>query len=144
MSLLSECLALAQDWRSVFPQQRTVQRAVRQALGSLICLGRRCLARMIWTDGGQDRSWSAEYFLHSRCRWEPQQLFPPILQRAWQSCPQRLAGGAGEDTLMPHTFPAIGHGVGERSAEQVKADGWWRVPELGSPLAPVSLEQNPT
>ena len=79
MSLLSEFLTVTQDWRDVFPQQRTFQRAVRQALGSLVCLGRRCLSRIIWTNGGQQRSWSAEYFLHSRCQWEPQQLFRPIL-----------------------------------------------------------------
>ena len=55
-----------------FPNSAPSQRAVRQALGSLVCLGRRCLSRIIWTNGGQDRSWSAEYFLHSRCEWEPQ------------------------------------------------------------------------
>ncbi len=31
MSLLSEFLAIAEDWRCVFPQQRTFQRGVRQA-----------------------------------------------------------------------------------------------------------------
>jgi hypothetical protein len=71
MSLLAEFLAIVRDWRDVFPQQRTFQRAVRQALGSLVCLGRRCLSRIIWAIGGQNRSWSAEYFLHSRCQWEP-------------------------------------------------------------------------
>jgi hypothetical protein len=39
MSLLAEFLSIVQDWRAVFPQQRTFQRAVRQALGSLVCLG---------------------------------------------------------------------------------------------------------
>jgi hypothetical protein len=77
MSLLAVFLAIVQDWRSVFPQQRTFERGVRQALGSLTCLGRRCLTRIIWTNGGQNRSWSAEYFLHSRCQWEPQQLAWP-------------------------------------------------------------------
>lgn len=91
MSLLAEFLAITADWRRVFPQQRTFERAVRQALGSLVCLGRRCLTRIIWTNGGQHRSWSAEYFLHSRCRWEPQQLFQPILKSALEFCPQRLA-----------------------------------------------------
>jgi hypothetical protein len=37
MSLLVEFLAIVQDWRAVFPQQRTFQRGVRQALGSLVC-----------------------------------------------------------------------------------------------------------
>lgn len=66
MTLLAAMLSITADWRKVFPQQRTYQRAVRQALGSLVCLGRRCLTRIIWTNGGQQRSWSAEYFLHSR------------------------------------------------------------------------------
>ena len=107
MSLLSEFLAVTQDWRVVFPQQRTFQRAVRQALGSLVCLGRRCLTRIIWTNGGQNRSWSAEYFLHSRCRWEPQQLFRPILKRALDYCPQRLVGVAIDDTRLHKTGRCI-------------------------------------
>lgn len=41
MSLLAAFLTIAQEWRSVFPQQRTFERGVRQALGSLVCLGRR-------------------------------------------------------------------------------------------------------
>lgn len=87
MSLLAAFLAIAQEWRSVFPQQRTFRRGVRQALGPLAGLGRRCLTRVIWTNGGQNRSWSAEYFLYSRCQWEPQQLFQPILRRALAYCP---------------------------------------------------------
>jgi hypothetical protein len=107
VSLLSEFLAIVQGWRGVFPQQRTFERGARQALGSLICLGRRCLTRIIWTNGGQNRSWSAEYFLHSRCQWEPQQLFQPILKRALPYCPQRLVGVAIDDTRLRKTGRAI-------------------------------------
>jgi len=107
MSLLSEFLAITADWRSVFPQQRTFVRGVRQALGSLICLGRRCLTRIIWTNGGQDSSWSAEYFLHSRCKWEPQELFRPILKSALEYCPQRLVGVALDDTKLRKTGRSI-------------------------------------
>jgi hypothetical protein len=107
MSLLAEFLHIAQDWRSVFPQQRSFERALRQSLGSLVCLGRRCLSRIIWTNGGQQRSWSAEYFLHSRCRWEPQQLFRPLLQRGLAYCPQRLVGVAVDDTRLRKTGRSI-------------------------------------
>jgi DDE superfamily endonuclease len=107
MSLLSEFLDITQDWRDVFPQQRTYERGVRQALGSLVCLGRRCLSRIIWTNGGQNRSWSAEYFLHSRCRWEPQRLFQPVLERALAYCPQRLVGVALDDTRLRKTGRCI-------------------------------------
>jgi len=107
MKLLAAFLSIVEDWQDVFPQQRTYQRAVRQALGSLICLGRRCLSRIIWTNGGQHRSWSAEYFLHSRCSWEPQQLFQPILKRALAYCPRRLVGVAIDDTKLRKTGRAI-------------------------------------
>ena len=107
MTLLAAFLSIVEDWRGVFPRQRSHERAVRQALGSLICLGRRCLTRIIWTNGGQQRSWSAEYFLHSRCQWEPQQLFQPILKRALAYCPQRLVGVAIDDTRLRKTGRSI-------------------------------------
>jgi len=107
MSLLTEFLAITQDWRSVFPQQRSFQRGVRQALGSLLCIGRHCLSRIIWTNGGQCRSWSAEYFLYSRCHWDPQQLFRPVLQRSLAYCTQRLVGVAIDDTRLKKTGRCI-------------------------------------
>jgi DDE superfamily endonuclease len=107
MTLLSAFLAITAQWDSVFPQQRTFQRAVRQALGSLVCLGRRCLTRIIWTNGGQHSSWSADYFLHSRCQWEPQQLFRPILKQALAYCPGRLVGVALDDTKLRKTGRCI-------------------------------------
>ena len=115
MSLLSEFLAITADWRSVFPQQRAFVRGVRQALESLVCLGRRCLTRIIWTNGarvesafgGQNSSWSAEYFLHLRCKYEPQQLFKPILKEALAYCPQRLVGVALDDTRLHKTGRSI-------------------------------------
>jgi len=107
MTLLATFLDIAAGWRSVFPQSRTWKRAVRQALGSLVCLGRRCLSRIIWTNGGQDRSWGAEYFLHSRCDWQPQELFRPILQRALVYCPGRLVGVAVDDTRLRKTGRCI-------------------------------------
>ena len=97
MSLLSEWLALVAPWRQMFPQRRTFVRAVRQASGSLVCLGRRCLTRIIWTNGGQHRSWSAE----------PQQLFRPILKSALEYCPQRLVGVALDDTKLRKTGRSI-------------------------------------
>jgi hypothetical protein len=107
MTLLAAFLEITDGWRGVFPQARTFHRAVRQALGSLVCLGRRCLSRIIWTNGGQHRSWSADYFLHSRCDWQPQELFRPILQRALAYCPGRLVGVAVDDTRLPKTGRSI-------------------------------------
>ena len=107
MTLLAAWLAIVADWRSSFPQPRTFHRAVRQPLGSLVCLGRRCLSRIIWTLGGQHRSWSREYFLHSRCPWEPPTLFAPMLRRALAFCPGRLLGVAVDDTRVRKTGRSI-------------------------------------
>ena len=114
MSLLTAFLSIVQDWHHVFPQPRTFQRGVRQALGSLVCLGRRCLSRIIWTNGGQNRSWSAEYFLHSRCQWNPQQFFAPVFRRALEHCPGRLVGVAVDDTQLRKTGQAISQAFYQR------------------------------
>jgi hypothetical protein len=76
-------------------------------LGTLICLGRRTLTRIIWTNGGQHRDWRADYFLFSRSRWEPAQLFTAILQRALPWCPGRYIGVAIDDTRLRKTGARI-------------------------------------
>lgn len=107
MTLLEAFLAIAAQWRGVFPQRRTWRRAARQALGSLVCLGRHCLTRILWTWGGETRSWGAEYFLHARCQWDPQALFAPILRGALPYCPGRLVGVAVDDTRLRKTGRCI-------------------------------------
>jgi hypothetical protein len=106
-SLLGCLLEIFADWESLFPQSRTHLRAVRQALGLLICLGRRTISRIIWTNGGQNKDWRAEYFLFSRSKWDPAQLFIPILHRALAWCPGRYIGVAIDDTRLHKTGPQI-------------------------------------
>jgi len=101
--LLAAWLEIVADWKEIFAQTRTLRRALRQALGGLVCLGRRTLSRIIWTNGDQHRSWSAEYFLHSRSHWDAQQLFASILKRALPLCPGRLIGVAVDDTRLRKT-----------------------------------------
>lgn len=107
MTLLSAFLDIVHDWRPVFSQSRSHLRAARQALGGLLCLGRRTLSRIIWTNGGQQCSWSAEYFLHSRSSWDPQQLFVPILRRGLALCRGRYIGVAADDTRLRKTGRSI-------------------------------------
>jgi hypothetical protein len=83
MTLLAAFLEIAAGWRGVFPQSRTFHRAVRQALGSLVCLGRRCLTRIIWTNGGQSRSWSAEYFCTRAVTGNRRSCFDPSSNARW-------------------------------------------------------------
>jgi len=107
MTLLAAFMDIVRGWGPVFPQERSSLRAMRQALGSLVCLGRRTLTRIIWTNGGQHRSWGAEYFLHARCRWDPQKLFAPILERALPFCKGRYIGVAADDTRLHKTGRCI-------------------------------------
>jgi DDE superfamily endonuclease len=107
MTLLKAFLEIVRGWHVVFPQERSSLRAIRQAMGSLVCLGRRTVSRIIWTNGGEQQSWSAEYFLHSRCRWDPQQLFTPVLEHALPFCTGRYIGVAADDTRLHKTGRCI-------------------------------------
>src|SRR5919106_2639154 len=106
-TLLGAFLDIVADWEAMFPQRRTYLRAVRQALGALVCLGRRTLSRIIWTNGGQHQDWRADYFLFSRSPWDPAQLFIPIVERALAWCPGRYIGVAIDDTRLRKTGPCI-------------------------------------
>jgi len=106
-SLLACFLAIIADWEWLFPQHRTYLRAVRQALGTLVCLGRHTLSRIIWTNGGAHKDWRADYFFFSRSQWDPAQLFTAILQRALLWCPGRYIGVAIDDTRLHKTGARI-------------------------------------
>jgi hypothetical protein len=105
--LLAHFLSITAAWLAVFPQRRTFQRALAQALGGLLCLGRRTLTRILWTNGREQKPWAADYHLHSRCQWEPQALFDPIVQEALPLCRGRLVGMAFDDTRLHKTGRCI-------------------------------------
>ena len=99
MKLIEAFLSIVIQWKVVFPQERSYTRAVRQSLGTLVCLGRRTLTRIIWTNGGQDKSWSSEYFLYSRCEWNAQELFTPVVKQSLPYCNGEYVGIAVDDML---------------------------------------------
>lgn len=103
MSLLNAFLEILHAWTPAFTQPRSGQRAVDQALGALLALGRRTLSRSLWALGRQNQDWSADYKLHSRAGWKTQDLFQPILQRAARLCDQSLLVVAMDDTRIRKT-----------------------------------------
>jgi hypothetical protein len=105
--LLEVFLSIVLQWEIVFPQERTFKRAVRQSLGTLVCLGRRTLTRIIWTNGGQNQDWSSEYLLYSRCIWNPQELFTPVVKQSLPYCKGRYVGIAVDDTRLHKTGRCI-------------------------------------
>ena len=71
-------------WALVFPQQRTLNRAIAVAFGILCGVGKRTITRSIGFHGNTQKDWSADYKLFSRSPWEPRELFNPILETAIQ------------------------------------------------------------
>jgi hypothetical protein len=105
--LLHAFLTLTEGWRSVFTQRRLLRRAQHQALGALLVLGRATLSRILWTNGREQCSWSADYFLHSRAKWDPQALFAPLLKEGLRYCSGPLVGVAVDDTRIRKTGRTI-------------------------------------
>jgi hypothetical protein len=103
MPLLNALLEILRAWTPTFAQARSGQRAVDQALGSLLALGRRTLSRSLWALGRQDQDWSADYKLHSRASWKTKDLFQPILQQAARFCDDSLLVVAMDDTRIRKT-----------------------------------------
>ena len=72
------------QWAVVFPQERSLNRAITVAFGILCGVGKRTITRSIGFHGNTQKDWSADYKLFSRSPWEPRELFNPILETAIQ------------------------------------------------------------
>jgi hypothetical protein len=84
MNLLTYLLEQTARWAFVFPQERSLQRAITLAFGILCGVGRRTLTRAISFQGNTQKDWSADYKVFSRSPWQPRALFHPILEQAIQ------------------------------------------------------------
>jgi hypothetical protein len=101
--LLSALVEILQDWLPAFPQSRSGRRAIQQALGTLVALGRRTLSRALWALGKQHLDWSADYKLHGRTTWKADALFQPIVNRALPLCAGPYVVIAMDDTHIRKT-----------------------------------------
>jgi hypothetical protein len=101
--MLAALLEILRAWTPAFAQSRSGERAIEQALGALLALGRRTLSRSLWALGRQHQDWSADYKLHSRASWRAQDLFQPVLQQAARFCDDSLLVVAMDDTRIRKT-----------------------------------------
>jgi hypothetical protein len=113
MNLLETYDSLLQDWRKVFSQERTFDRARRLTFGLLVCLRLHLTSRAICAVGRQFVDWSADYRLCSRSPWDPHRLFDPIFDRLPVLLPSPSAPviAALDDTLCKKTgrhIPGVG------------------------------------
>jgi hypothetical protein len=107
LTLLACWLELTRSWQAVFAQKRTWVRATRQAICSLLVLGRATVSRILWTSGREQKSWSGEYFLHSRASWDQHALFTSLLKEGLAFCRGNLVGVAVDDTRLRKTGRSI-------------------------------------
>mgnify|MGYP001564752165 FL=1 len=84
MNLLDYLLQQTKRWVFVFPQERSLQRALALAFGILCGVGQRTLTRAISFQGNTQKDWSADSRVFSRSPWEPRALFHPLLEQAIQ------------------------------------------------------------
>src|SRR3954451_25244632 len=105
--LLTRFLALVSLWRPVFPQERSFQRAVRQAVGALLVVGSATLTRILAGLGLDQQDWSADYNLHARADWDEQALFDALLPSALAHCAGSFVPIALDDTRLRKTGKRI-------------------------------------
>jgi hypothetical protein len=87
-----------------FAQRRTGQRALRMGLAQLACLGRHTITALLCAAGRQHQDWSADYRLFSQDRWQPDQLFAPVLSGLLALAPAQLPlVAAMDDTHLKKT-----------------------------------------
>lgn len=90
-------------WAEVFPQERSLQRAITVAFGILCGVGSRTITRAIGFAGNTQKDWSADYKVFSRSPWESQALFAPILQHAIQEHDLKRLVFSTDDTRVWRT-----------------------------------------
>ena len=96
-------------WQFVFPQARTLERALALAFGILCGVGKRTLTRAISFQGNTQKDWSADDKVFSRSPWEPRALFDPILQQAIQHHQLQRIVVSIDDTRVWRTGPHVPH-----------------------------------
>jgi hypothetical protein len=116
--MLSEQLQtlLQRGWRLAFPTTRTHHRAMQHAIALPCVLGRRTITRTLCALGRSEQDWSADYKLFSRCRWQAEQLFQPVLDEHLQRYPQGPIFVAVDDTKL------------RKTGKKIPGTGWQRDP----------------
>jgi hypothetical protein len=114
--LVDRLIELAdQSWRSVFAQRRTLQRALRSGIGSLIAVGRRTITNSIQARSPSSESdWSADYKVFSRSPWSEADLFDSSFTTFLQRYPGRQVPVALDETKLHKSGRQIPHTMWQR------------------------------
>lgn len=117
--LLDALLGFCGRLRPAFQQDRTLERARRLLIGSLLVMGTHHLSRVISASGRDrgDQDWSADYRLFSRARWRIADLFRPVIE----ICLSHL-------TANRYVVAALDETHLRRTGKRIPQAGWYRDP----------------
>ena len=107
---------LERGWRSAFRGARSHKRAIEHAIALPCVFGRRTISRTLGALGRWDQDWSADYKMFSRCRWQPERLFDPVIDEYLQRYPGRPVIAAVDDTKL------------RKTGRKIKGASWHRDP----------------
>lgn len=107
---------LERGWRSAFPGARSHKRAIEHAIALPCVFGRRTISRTLGALGRWDQDWSADYKMFSRCRWQPERLFDPVIDEYLRRYPGRPVIAAVDDTKL------------RKTGRKIKGASWHRDP----------------
>jgi hypothetical protein len=107
---------LDEGWRSAFPQARNRKRAIEHAIALPCVFGRRTISQTLSALGRTNCDWSADYKLFSRCSWESQRLFDPVIDEYLDRYPERPVVAAIDDTKL------------RKTGRKIKSARWQRDP----------------
>lgn len=107
---------LNRGWQRAFPQTRSRERAIEHALALPCVFGRRTISRTISALGRSDRDWSGDYKMFSRCKWQSEQLFDPVIDEYLDRYPKMPVVSAIDDTKI------------RKTGKKIKSARWQRDP----------------
>src|SRR5260370_24967025 len=94
-------------WQGAFPQAGSRRRAIQHAIALPCVFGRRTISRTISALGRSDRDWSGDYKMFSRCKWEAERLFDPVIDEYLGRYPKMPVVSAIDDTKIRKTGKRI-------------------------------------
>ena len=107
---------LDRGWQRAFPQGRSHQRAIEHAIALPCVFGRRTISRTISALGRSDHDWSGDYKMFSRCQWESERLFDPVIDEYLDRYPKMPVVSAIDDTKI------------RKTGRKIKSARWQRDP----------------
>lgn len=116
MSLLIVFVSLLNLWRPAFCKYQAFLRAKEHAIACICGFGRRTITSLIIYLGRDQQDHSADYKLYADSKWDPNELFDPLLKECLNLIPSEFICIAADDTRL------------HKSGKKIPTTSWHRDP----------------